>query len=153
MMNLIYSKALRRILIDEPYEVLWAPSGQEGLELLAQQGDVSIVFSDQRMPEMTGVEFLGKVRQLYPETLRVLLTGYADAAAAMDSVNMAGASRYLTKALDDGELCQILAELTTRSRLERENRVLQAAIQEKNKQLAEWRRPVARYRENRRSGT
>jgi len=131
-------RSLKRCLVDEPFEVLTAQSAAEGLELLDKEEGVGIVVSDQRMPGMTGVEFLQQVKEQHPNLVRLLLTGYADVNAAMDAVNKAGAGRYVTKPWDDRELVMILQEQGRRFRLEEENRRLQETIRQKNEELKDW---------------
>ena len=95
--------ALRRMLRGEGYRVLTASGGQEGLELLALH-KVQVIISDQRMPGMTGTQFLGIVRELYPDTIRMILSGFTDLAAVTDSVNQGELFKFMTKPWDDGEL-------------------------------------------------
>lgn len=84
--------ALRR----EPYEILTATSGPEGLRLLAEQR-VDLVVADERMPGMSGSEFVALVRRRYPETVRLILTGSGDLDSAMRAINEGQVYRYLTK--------------------------------------------------------
>ncbi len=85
------------------YRILRAASGQAALDTCSQlldRGDsVALFLSDQRMPGMTGVEFLEKAQMLYPEAKRALLTAYADTEAAIRAINSAKIHYYLTKAL------------------------------------------------------
>src|SRR5215475_12146751 len=89
------------------YRILRAASGQAALDTctqLHQRGDaVALFLSDQRMPGMTGVEFLEKAQSLYPEAKRALLTAYADTEAAIKAINTAKISYYLTKPWDPPE--------------------------------------------------
>lgn len=95
--------ALQRTLRREGYEILTAPSGAEGLSLLATH-DVQVVVSDQRMPEMNGTEFLSRVKQLYPQTVRMVLSGYSDATAVTDAINRGAVYRFLMKPWDEKAL-------------------------------------------------
>jgi response regulator RpfG family c-di-GMP phosphodiesterase len=97
--NLFSFKAVFRI----KYHVLTALSGDEALEILATN-QVHIIISDQRMPEMTGVEFLEKVLEKFPDPIRILLTGYADMGAVVDAVNKGKIFHYLTKPWNEEEL-------------------------------------------------
>ncbi|MDB5134161.1 MAG: response regulator [Mucilaginibacter sp.] len=97
--NLFSFKAVFRI----KYQVLTALSGDEALEILATN-QVHIIISDQRMPEMTGVEFLEKVLEEFPDPIRILLTGYADMGAVVDAVNKGKIFHYLTKPWNEEEL-------------------------------------------------
>lgn len=95
--------ALSRLFRREGYDILSATSPSEGFELLAKN-TVQVVLCDQRMPEMSGSEFLGKVRQLYPETVRLVLTGYTDIDAVTEAINKGAVFKFLTKPWDDDEL-------------------------------------------------
>lgn len=96
-------------LFDDGFTVLVASSGKEALEVVKQNPDIAIVLSDQRMPGMKGVELLGAIQKLAPDTLRILLTGYADMDAILDSVNVGEVFRYVKKPWQTRELIQIVA--------------------------------------------
>jgi len=89
------------------YRVLRAASGQAALDTLAQiktrEEPVALILSDQRMPGLTGVEFLERARATYPDSRRVLLTAYADTEAAIQAINSARIHYYLTKPWDPPE--------------------------------------------------
>lgn len=97
--NLISFKATFRI----KYKVFTAISGDEAMKVL-EQNNIEIIVTDQRMPNMTGVEFLEKVLVKYPDTMRILLTGYTDMAAVVDAINKGKIFHYLTKPWDETEL-------------------------------------------------
>ena len=97
--NLLSFKATFRI----KHHVLTALSGDEALKILANT-HVDIIITDQRMPEMTGVEFLEKVLENYPEPMRILLTGYADMTAVVEAVNKGKIFHYVTKPWNEEEL-------------------------------------------------
>ncbi|RKD14421.1 two-component system response regulator [Pelobium manganitolerans] len=85
------------------YKVYTAISGDEALEIMEKQA-IDIIITDQRMPKMTGVEFLEKVLEKYPDPMRILLTGYADMNAVVDAVNKGKIFHYLTKPWNEEEL-------------------------------------------------
>jgi two-component system probable response regulator PhcQ len=85
------------------FTILTAPSGAAGLEILAQR-DVALVLSDQRMPDMTGTQFLAQVRAQHPDTVRMLLTAYSDLESVVDAINVGNVSRYLSKPYDEREV-------------------------------------------------
>ena len=85
------------------YQTFLANSGKEALDIL-RNNRIHVIISDQRMPEMTGVELLSKVKQLSPNTTRVLLTGYSDLSAVVNSVNEGEIFRYITKPWNNDEL-------------------------------------------------
>ncbi len=90
--NLISFKAAFRM----KYHVLIAHSGDDALKLLESKS-VEIIITDQRMPNMTGIEFLEKILERYPEPMRILLTGYSDMNAVIDAVNKGKIYHYLAK--------------------------------------------------------
>ena len=92
--------ALARLLRRDGYNILKAAGGREGLELLAQN-EVGVIISDQRMPEMTGVEFLNKVKDLYPDTIRIVLSGHTELNAVTDAINRGAIYKFLTKPWED----------------------------------------------------
>ncbi|MBE2289190.1 MAG: response regulator [Chitinophagaceae bacterium] len=99
MNNLISFKAVFRI----KYNVLTAISGEEAIKIL-KTNTVDIIITDQRMPNMTGVEFLESILDEYPDPIRILLTGYADMNAVIDAVNKGKIFHYLTKPWNEEEL-------------------------------------------------
>ncbi|WP_374165956.1 response regulator [Arcticibacter sp. MXS-1] len=97
--NLISFKATFRL----KYQVYTAISGDDAIKILETK-PVDIIVTDQRMPNMTGVEFLEKVLVKYPDPMRILLTGYADMGAVVDAVNKGKIFHYLTKPWNEKEL-------------------------------------------------
>lgn len=96
-------RTLRRILRSD-YSVLTANSGNEGIEVLRQNKDVALILSDQRMPSMTGSQFLGESIRFSPNSIRFLITGYADLDAIVDAINTGHIYRYITKPWNSEEL-------------------------------------------------
>ncbi len=103
-------RALKRLFRKEPFRVLTATSGQEGLAILQGSDRIGLILSDYRMPEMSGSEFLEAASELVPHTPRMILTGYADIQSAMDTINQGRACRLLAKPWDDEELLQAVRE-------------------------------------------
>jgi len=102
-------RALRRLLRREPYEVLLAESAEEAAAQLTRE-PVDLIVCDQRMPGMTGVEFLREVKEQRPGVVRILLTGYADVDAMAAAVNEAEVYRFVFKPWDDDELKATIAQ-------------------------------------------
>jgi CheY-like chemotaxis protein len=102
-------RALNRTLRADGYKILAATNADDAFKLLALN-EVHVVVSDQRMPEVTGTEFLGKVRLMYPDTTRILLTGYADMQSVIDAINQGAVYRYFTKPWDNDELRACVAQ-------------------------------------------
>lgn len=95
--------ALRRMLRNEGYRILTAQDALEGLKILARES-VQVVISDQRMPGMSGTEFLARVKSMHPENLRIILSGQADMVSVIDAINNGAIYKFLTKPWDDMNL-------------------------------------------------
>ena len=126
--------SLKRVFRKEGYNIFCARSGKEGLNLLQEQHP-GIVVSDQQMPEMTGVEFLKRVRELAPQTLRILLTGYADIGATIKAVNEGEIYRYISKPWDDDEIRLVIRQATNYLSIKEENKRLTILTEKQNKEL------------------
>src|SRR5688500_7475583 len=114
------------------YRVLGATRAINAAKMLEEQ-EVHVVMTDQRMPEMTGVEFLKKIRGEYPDAIRLLFTGYADIRAVIDAINQGNVYRYITKPWDPDELQTIIREACERYDLIVERKELLAELTEKNR--------------------
>lgn len=99
--------SLKRTLRRDGYTILTASSGAEGLELLAQHS-VGVIVSDQRMPEMSGVEFLSRARVMHPDTMRIVLSGYTEVNTITEAVNKGAVYKFLTKPWEDDELREVI---------------------------------------------
>ena len=86
------------------FKVLRAESGTEALKVLSEEGEVAVIISDQRMPEMKGTEFLSKTVPEFPDTVRIILTGFTDVEDLVDAINAGQVYRYITKPWDPEEL-------------------------------------------------
>jgi response regulator RpfG family c-di-GMP phosphodiesterase len=128
--------SLRRLFRGQGYEVQTRESGQAGLELLESER-FDLVISDMRMPEMDGVEFLEQVRQRWPDTLRLLLTGHADVRLILDAINRGEIYRYITKPWDENDILLMVRHAFERKALEREKQRLEALTQHQNELLRE----------------
>lgn len=111
--------ALRRLFRTQGFQVLLADGGRAGLEVL-ENNAVDLVISDMRMPEMNGAEFLEAVRARWPDTMRLLLTGYADTQLIQDAINHGEIFRYITKPWDDKDILAIVREALEQKAVERE---------------------------------
>ena len=96
-------------LLRRDFEVHTANSGAEAIEVL-QRHVVHVVMTDQRMPQMTGVEFLRHIKSEHPEAIRMIFTGYADVQAVIDAVNQGNVFRYVAKPWNPDELIEALRE-------------------------------------------
>ena len=117
--NILHS--LKRVFRREPYNFVCAGSGMEGLKLLEESSNVAVIISDQRMPEMPGSEFLAKSRELTPDAVRMLLTGYSDMEATVAAMNEGGTTHYISKPWVEADLLQIVRDGVKQYHLEQEN--------------------------------
>jgi len=121
-------------LLRREYNVLGATHAREGLRLLHEQ-PVHVVMSDQRMPEISGVEFLRTVGRDCPDAIRLLFTGYADIKAVIDAINEGHVYRYITKPWDPDELFTVLHQAGEQYDLLQERRQLLEDLRRKNQEL------------------
>jgi len=118
LMNLERTKKAKMLVVDdEPdnldllyrtfrrdFQVLKAESGVRALEMLAAEGEVAVIISDQRMPEMKGTEFLSRTVPQFPDTMRIILTGFTDVEDLVEAINSGQVYKYITKPWDPNEL-------------------------------------------------
>lgn len=124
--------AMKRIFRRENYALYTASSGPEALEFL-KNGPVNIVISDHKMPGMTGADLLRKIKALYPQTIRIMLTGHADVNAVMGAVNEGAVYKFITKPWNDEDLRLTVSLALEQYDLIKENRALkeQQEVQKK----------------------
>ncbi len=127
-------KALQRMLRCEDMKVLTASCGAEALELLQKQ-PAQVVVTDQRMPEMSGVDLLAAVRERWPDTVRMMLTGYTDMGIAVEAINRGEIFRLITKPWNDDELRATLRQAFDQHALKGEIRRLNQVTREQNFKL------------------
>lgn len=120
--------SLRRLLRRTEFEVLSTSDVDEAFSLLATC-PVGVIVCDQRMPAMTGTEFLRRVRDLHPQTVRIVLSGYTDLKSVIDAVNRGAIYKFLTKPWDDDILLDSLRDAFRLFEMERENRELSRRVQ------------------------
>jgi response regulator RpfG family c-di-GMP phosphodiesterase len=129
-------RSLQRLFRKEGYEILTSTNGSEGLELLKKQvKPISLFISDQRMPEMTGSEFLHEAKKLFPNAMRFLLTGYSSMEAIVDAVNKGSIHRYINKPWDDNDLLFQVRQALEQYEMILENKRLLALTRKQNKEL------------------
>ena len=128
--------AFKRILADGDYEVHTVNSGLEGLnKLRTAQRPYSVIVSDQRMPEMSGVQFFSEAKDIFPDAVRILLTGYADSEAIIDAINKGGVHLYFTKPWREEEILLHIKQSLSKVEILDENKRLIELIKVKNKEL------------------
>lgn len=116
------------------YEVTTAISGIAAIEILKTQS-FEIIITDQRMPQMTGVEFLSSIIDEHPEPIRMLLTGYADIQAVIDAINKGKIYQYITKPWDEQQMRVIINNAYEIFSLRQENKELMKSLIRANEQL------------------
>ena len=126
--------AMKRVFRGQGFEIMTVESGKEGLELL-EISPVDLVISDMRMPEMDGAQFLEQVFACWPETKRILLTGYADTTSTIAAINQGKIWRYIAKPWDDAELILTAQQALAHQRLMRENARLSELTRQQNEEL------------------
>ncbi|MBF2068010.1 MAG: response regulator [Calothrix sp. C42_A2020_038] len=115
------------------YKVLRANSGPDALELLAQEGDVSVIISDQRMPMMSGTEFLSLTATQYPDIIRIILTGYTDVEDLVEAINAGKVFKYVTKPWEAEELKAVVRQaLDTHNVLKARTRELTRTLRQES---------------------
>lgn len=129
-------KALKRLFRSDEYLVHLAENGPAGLEILSQQR-IDLIISDMRMPQMDGAEFLTRAAERWPDTVRILLTGYADIESTIAAVNNGKIYGYCSKPWEDNELKILVNHALEQKRLREERQQLFDIINHQNQQLKE----------------
>jgi signal transduction histidine kinase/CheY-like chemotaxis protein len=117
------------------FTIFTAESGPAALEIFENTPDIAIVVADQRMPRMTGVELLRKIKDLEPDAVRIILTAYTDVADILDSINKGKIYHYIIKPWEEAELLQLLHKAGEIYLLTKENKRLLRELNERNSQL------------------
>ncbi|HXE98377.1 MAG TPA: response regulator [Dongiaceae bacterium] len=128
-------RSLERLFLEEEYEIFTSASGQEGLEIIDQSGPFQLIVSDYRMPSMNGVEFLSEVFRRWPDTERIILSGYADTAAIVAAINEGRIYKFIAKPWNDDDLMQAIREVIDRYKLRASNRSLLEELSVVNRDL------------------
>ncbi len=134
-------RAVQRLLRHEPCRVLTAARGSEALSLLANDS-AQVVVSDQRMPEMNGVELLSVIRERHPDAVRMMLTGYTEMNVAVEAINHGEIYRLITKPWNDEELKATLRQAFDHYDLKSEIRRLNLVTREQNLKLQDMNRTL-----------
>lgn len=129
-----------KFVFRKTYDIFLANSGAEALELLEEKAannePVQLVITDQRMPKMRGVELLEQIGKRFPDTIRMIVTGYSDMEAVMDAINKGGAFRYMTKPWDPEHLTEAIEQALQTYRLRVENAHLVVELRESERKLS-----------------
>jgi len=125
------------MLADEGYDLQTAGSAEEGIKILKESPNFSLIISDQMMPGMTGVQFFTQARTICPNAMRVLLTGYTDTDAIIEAINSGGIHLYLTKPCHRDDLLYTINQMLAKAELLIENRRLDDLVKKQNIELLE----------------
>ncbi|MDI1260011.1 EAL domain-containing protein [Aquabacterium sp.] len=128
--------SLKRLLRRDGYDIVTANSGPQGLQRLAEY-EVDVILSDQRMPGMTGVELLRRAKELYPKTVRMVLSGYTELQSITDAINEGAIYKFLTKPWNDELVRGHIKEAFQQKEMADENLRLDREVQGANLELAE----------------
>ncbi|MBU0485750.1 MAG: response regulator [Proteobacteria bacterium] len=131
------------------YEIFTAISGEEALATLAKSEPMHIVLTDQRMPGISGVDLLSQMRELYPDTIRMILTAFTDTRYMIDSINRGHVYRYIVKPWDEDELRMAIKHAVDLHELNMNNRLLTEELKEKNKSLEKLNQELGKRVEER----
>ena len=126
--------ALKRLLRRDEYQIFSTTSPREAFDILAQHR-IDVIVSDQRMPDMSGTEFLSEVKELYPDTMRLVLSGYTELHSVTDAINRGAIYKFLTKPWDDEQLRANIREAFSRLAVQRENNDLHQELEVVNTEL------------------
>lgn len=137
-------RSLRRLLSDENFDVTTASSGKEALRVINEKKDIAVIVSDMCMPGITGVDLLEEARNILPDAIRIILTGYSDIKVAMAAINRGGAYRYISKPWDDEEFIYIIKDAVKRYNLTKENQRLLEIVKKQNEGMRHWNLKLAR---------
>jgi response regulator RpfG family c-di-GMP phosphodiesterase len=137
-----------RRLFRKQYNILLAESGEEGLQLLQEHSPIPVIITDQRMPEMTGIEFLEKTKEISPNSIRIIITGFTDVQALIDAINTGRVYRYITKPWDEQEL---YVTLKRASRVMNYKSIMLNCLSIFNGKMRIWNGHTKRYKQPRKS--
>lgn len=126
--------SLTRLLRAEDREIFTAETAEDAWVKLKEIGGADLVISDNRLPNICGIDFLVKVRHLYPDAIRILITGYPDLESAIQAINKGQVYRFITKPWENEELKLIVKQAIDYYEVLRDNRVLLNIA----RQQAEW---------------
>jgi FixJ family two-component response regulator len=126
--------ALTRLLRRDGYTILRAASGREGLQLLAEH-PVGVIVSDERMPEMRGVEFLREAKKIRPDSIRIVLSGYTDLESVTQAINEGAVYKFFTKPWEDAQIQENIREAFQHHEMRKENQRLSQELIEAKREL------------------
>lgn len=125
-----------RMIFQDRYEIITALSGEEGLRCFQKTKDIGLVISDQRMPGISGTDMLGKIYDIDPDPIRVLLTAHTQVEDVLDAINLGRIYQYILKPWDTNELNGTIDRARDLYQLKKENVSLTDELAEQNRTLA-----------------
>ena len=123
------------VVFRSDYVVLTTESAVDALKIIKADEEIKVVISDQRMPEMTGLELISNIKKEFPDIICIILTAYADINALMQAVNQGGIYRYIMKPWEESDIRLTLNYAIERYRIKQENKQLIESLQGKSKEL------------------
>jgi response regulator RpfG family c-di-GMP phosphodiesterase len=124
-----FKAAFRRL-----FNIFTAESAEEGRKIVEEE-DIHVILSDQRMPKTTGIEFFQSILDIYPDPIRVLITGYTDINAVIDAINLGQVYKYLTKPWNEDEVKNAINVSYEVYDLRKKNKELTQKLIEMNEKL------------------
>jgi len=117
------------------FNIFTAESAEEGRKILDSNKQISVILSDQRMPKTTGIEFFESILEQYPDPIRILITGYTDINAVIDSINRGQVYKYLSKPWNDNDIKNFIEKAYEVYKLRKENKELTEKLLYLNEKL------------------
>jgi two-component system probable response regulator PhcQ len=128
--------ALKRLFRKENYRIFTADSGEEGLAVMDRE-EMDLIISDLKMPNMNGIEFLAKAKEMSPDTLRIMLTGHADLKSVLEAIDRGEVYRFLLKPWNNEELKMSIRQALDFCQVQRENKALARTVKKQDRILRE----------------
>lgn len=126
--------SIRRQFRKESFDIVTCNSAENALELMGKD-EFQIIISDERMPVTSGLELMKKVKQLYPETVRIILSGYTDSETIINAINMGEIYRFISKPWVYNEIKKVIDEALDKWTIEKKNKKFMEQIIDENKRL------------------
>jgi response regulator RpfG family c-di-GMP phosphodiesterase len=126
--------SIRRQFRKESFDIITCNSGKEALSLL-EENEIQVIVSDERMPVMSGLELMKEVKKLYPETIRVILSGYVDSETIIDAINKGEIFRFVSKPWKYADITNIIKEALNKWSIEKKNKKYMEQILDENRRL------------------
>ena len=131
-------RALKRLFFDDDYRIITCTEPQQALEIMEKE-DVQLVISDQKMPQMSGIELLARMKKKWPATVRIMLTGFADIGTIMAAVNEGSVYKFITKPWNDDDLKLTVRLALEQYALKKENSELKALTREQQEKIQKYK--------------